>query len=176
MRSKLARLAWAVSENLPLPAGSAVGVVLVLVLDRVRPAPLPGRRAVHRIAGSAALVAGGALNAWALAERRRRTSGAFELERPESVVATGPYAFSRHPMYLGWWLIHLGAGLLRGSAWVAATLPVAVLLEHVGGTLVEERTLRAEFGDEYARYADRVPRYAGLPRPVSGAAARTSAT
>jgi protein-S-isoprenylcysteine O-methyltransferase Ste14 len=174
--STLARRAVAVYENLPLPAGSAVGVVLVLVLQRVRPVPLPGRRAVHRAAGSAALAAGCALNVWALAERRRRTAGEFQLEQPETVVATGPYAFSRHPMYFGWWLIHLGVGLLSGSAWVAATLPVAVLLEHFGGSMAEERALRSQFGDGYARYAERVPRYAGFPRRLSRAAARTSAT
>jgi protein-S-isoprenylcysteine O-methyltransferase Ste14 len=175
MTSTLARRAVAVTENLPLPAGSAVGVVLVLVLQRVRPAPLPGRRAVHRAAGAAALAAGCALNVWALAERRRRTAGEFQLERPETVVATGPYAFSRHPMYFGWWLIHLGVGLLRGSGWVAATLPAAVLLEHFAGSMVEERALRSQFGDAYARYAERVPRYAGLPRRLSRAAAPTSA-
>jgi protein-S-isoprenylcysteine O-methyltransferase Ste14 len=174
--SNLARRARAVYENLPLPAGSAVGVVLVLVLQRVRPVPLPGRRAVHRAAGSAALAAGCALNAWALAERRRRTAGEFQLEQPESIVATGPYAFSRHPMYFGWWLIHLGVGLLRGSGWIAATLPSAVLLEHFGGSMVEERELQHRFGAEYARYAQQVPRYAGLPRRLSRAAARTSAT
>ena len=93
-----------------------------------------------------------------------RKTGAFELERPESLVTTGPYALSRHPMYVGWWLIHLGAGLLRGSGWVAVTLPVAVAAEHFGAGLVEERALRAAFGDEYERYAARVPRYVGLNR------------
>jgi protein-S-isoprenylcysteine O-methyltransferase Ste14 len=176
MTPSITRRARALYENLPLPAGSAVGVVLVLVLDHVRPAPLPGRRAVRRTAGAAALAAGAALNAWALVERRRRTAGEFQLEQPESIVATGPYAFSRHPMYLGWWLIHLGVGLLRGSGWVTATLPPAVLLEHFGGSMVEERELRRRFGAEYARYAERVPRYAGLPRRLSRAAARTSAT
>jgi protein-S-isoprenylcysteine O-methyltransferase Ste14 len=176
MTPSIARRARAVYENLPLPAGSAVGVVLVLVLDHVRPAPLPGRRAVRRTAGAAALAAGSALNAWALVERRRRTAGEFQLEQPESIVATGPYAFSRHPMYFGWWLIHLGVGLLRGSRWIAATLPAAVLVEHFGGSMVEERELRHRFGAEYARYAERVPRYAGLPRRLTPGGARTSAT
>jgi len=161
--ANIAQRAMAIYENLPLPAGSAVGVVAILLLERVRPAPLPGPRALTRAAGAASLVAGCALNVWALVERRRRTSGDFQLEQPESLVTTGPYAFSRHPMYLGWWLIHVGAGMLRGSAWVAATLPVAVLVEHLGGSMVEERELRRRFGDEFARYAERVPRYAGPP-------------
>ena len=66
MKSNLARRALAVYENLPLPAGSAVGVVAVLVLERVRPAPLPGPRAPQLVAGVAAIAAGCALNGWAL--------------------------------------------------------------------------------------------------------------
>ena len=66
-------------------------------------------------------------------------------------------------MYLGWWLIHLGVGVLRGSAWVAVTVPVAVLVEHFGGSVVEERELRRQFGAEYARYAERVPQYVRVP-------------
>jgi len=161
--ANIAQRAMAIYENLPLPAGSAVGVVAILLLERVRPAPLPGPRALTRAAGAASLVAGCALNVWALVERRRRTSGDFQLEQPESLVTTGPYAFSRHPMYLGWWLIHVGAGMLRGSAWVAATLPVAVLVEHLGGSMVEERELRRRFGDEFVRYSERVPRYGRRP-------------
>ena len=163
MMPNVAQRAMAIYQNLPLPAGSAVGVVAVLLLERVRPAPLPGPRALTRAAGAAPLATGCALNVWALVERRRRTSGEFQLEQPESLVTTGPYAFSRHPMYLGWWLIHLGVGVLRGSAWVAATVPVAVLVEHFGGSVVEERELRRQFGGEYARYAERVPRYVRRP-------------
>ncbi|WP_234980734.1 methyltransferase family protein [Agromyces cerinus] len=169
--SNIAQHATAIYQNLPLPAGSAIGIVALLLLDHVRPVPLPGPRAPRRAAGAAALAAGCALNVWALVERRHRTSGEFQLEQPEALVTTGPYAFSRHPMYAGWWLIHLGVGLVRGSAWVAATLPAAVLVEHFGGSVVEERELRRRFGAEYARYGGRVPRYAGRSRRrVTGAA------
>jgi protein-S-isoprenylcysteine O-methyltransferase Ste14 len=148
-----------------------VGIVAVLLLDSVRPVRLPGPRALERAAGAAALTAGCALNVWALIERRRRASGEFHLEQPDSLVTTGPYALSRHPIYAGWWLIHLGVGMLRGSAWVVATLPLAVLVEHFGGSVVEERELRRRFGADYTRYAERVPRYAGRShRRVTGAA------
>lgn len=61
--------------------------------------PFTGRRA------GGLVVAGIGLNVWALAERRRRSAGQFELERPEDLLDTGPYAITRHPMYVGWWLI-----------------------------------------------------------------------
>ena len=75
-------------------------------------------------------------------------------------------------MYVGWWLIHLGVGVMRGSAWVAVTLPAAALVEHFG-VLWEERTLEREFGEEFAEYRERVPRYlarwgrSGAARPTS---------
>ncbi|MFD4422494.1 methyltransferase family protein [Agromyces sp. NPDC058484] len=148
-------------ENLPLPAGQIVGAAAVVVLERIRPAHLRGPRLLLRAGGAVALAAGCALNVWALVERRRRAVGEFQLEHPQSLVTTGPYAFSRHPMYVGWWLIHLGVGVLRRSAWVAATLPAAALVEHLGGVLVEERTLERQFGDDWARYREHVPRYVG---------------
>lgn len=145
-------------ENLPLPPGQAGGIVAIMVLERTRPAPIGGPLILRYAAGVLALGAGCALNGWALVERRRRTSGEFDLEHPQSLVTTGAYAKSRHPMYVGWWFIHLGTGLLRGSAWVAVTMPAALLAEHVG-VLAEERALDREFGDEYARYRENVPRY-----------------
>lgn len=171
MSSSLIRRAAALYENLPLPAGQEVGIVVGIVLDRVRPAPLPGPRGLHRTAGFVAVAAGCALNVWALLERRRRTFGRFELEQPESLVTTGPYALSRNPMYVGWWFIHLGVGVMRGSAWVAATLPAAAFVEHFG-VLAEERALDRAFGDEFAEYRERVPRY--LARWGRSAAARST--
>ncbi len=65
---------------------------------------------------------------------------------------------TRHPMYVGWWFIHLGAGTLSGSAWVLATLPAAVLAEHIG-VLREEAATAAILRQSYADYAGTVPRY-----------------
>ena len=156
-----------VLRNLPLPPGQAVGLVVGVVLDRFHPARLPGTRTVHRTAGAPLMVAGCALVVWALAERRRRTTGGFDLEQPQSLVTTGPYALSRHPMYVGWWLIHLGFGVMRGSAWTLVTLPAAILAEH-RGVRAEERELAETFGPQFVSYADRVPRYVGVFRASAG--------
>ena len=158
MSRNVIRRAAALYQNIPFPEGQAVGIVVGMVLDRVHPAPLPGPRGLRRAVGLVSLAAGCALNVWALVERRRQTTGEFQLEQPESLVTTGPYAMCRHPMYVACWLIHLGVGVMRGSAWVAATLPAAALVEHFG-VLAEERALDREFGAEFAEYRGRVPRY-----------------
>lgn len=144
--------------NVPLPPGQVVGLVGGVLLDRLLGARLPGPRAALRLAGAMAILAGCGLNAWALNERRRREVDGFDLERPAVLVTTGPYAFTRHPMYVGWWFIHGGFGIIRGSPWVLATLPIAVLAERQT-VIAEEHALVQTFGEQYTRYADRVPRY-----------------
>lgn len=158
-------------ENLPLPAGQVAGVGLDFVLERLRPARLPGPRLLHGAAGAVLLIAGCAVNARALAERRRQSNGPFDLEHPQSLVVTGPYAASRHPMYVGWWLIHLGLGVLQGSAWAFVTTPAAALAEH-RGVLAEERTLAEKFGPAFTAYAQQVPRYFPGTSPGGQAGAR----
>lgn len=159
----LARRTKEAYENLPLPLPVVAAIALDLLLARFRPVPLPGSRSLHRMAGTGLVFAGAELNFWALAERRRRTAGRFELERPEDLVTTGPYAFTRHPMYVGWWLIELGAGTIAGSSWVFATIPAQLLLEH-RYVLDEEALLAGVFAQTYPDYAKKVPRYLGLPR------------
>ena len=100
----------------------------------------------------------------ALRVRREAAGGTFDLERPGSLVTTGPYAVTRHPLYLGWWLVHLGLGVFRGSAWVLATLPVAILAEHPL-VLAEEAELARQFGHDFEAYRSRVARYARIGRP-----------
>lgn len=148
-------------DNLPLPLPIVAAISLDLLLHRLRPLPLPGSRSLHRTAGAGLMLAGAGLNFWALGERRRHSTGAFALERPEELVITGPYAITRHPMYVGWWLIQLGAGVFAGSSWVLGTLPAELLVEH-RGVLNEEANVAELFPESYPEYAERVPRYLGV--------------
>lgn len=84
-------------------------------------------------------------------------------DAPRRVVAVGPYRWVRNPIYIGALMIVLG------EAWLFLSLPVLVytvavaLGFHLIVVAYEEPGLRAQFGDEYARYQDRVPRW--IPRP-----------
>jgi protein-S-isoprenylcysteine O-methyltransferase Ste14 len=144
-------------RNVPVPPGQVVGIAVAMALGRLFPVVLPGRRVVHVVAGGALTGAGTALIVWALRERARHARS-FDLERPETLVTTGPYAYSRHPMYVGWWLLHLGVGVLGGSAWVLLSVPAAAVAEHPA-VLAEECRLQGTFGAEADRYAAHVPRY-----------------
>jgi protein-S-isoprenylcysteine O-methyltransferase Ste14 len=82
-------------------------------------------------------------------------------ERGHRVIATGPYAYVRHPMYLGAIFFGLGTPLMLGAL---SGLVVGVLLIVLFGvrSVLEERTLAAGLPG-YAEYADSV-RYRLVPK------------
>ncbi|WP_436495989.1 methyltransferase family protein [Actinokineospora sp. HUAS TT18] len=140
----------AIWERTPLPAEHAVTMIAGLILHaRTRPR-LPAALAP---VGWVGLAAGLGLNVWAV-----RARGEGDIDAPDRLVTAGPYALTRNPMYVGWSLLHLGAGLAARSPWLLAGWPVAAALVH-RAVLREERQLAALFGDEHAGYARRVPRY-----------------
>lgn len=140
-------------SNVPLPEANLIGIAAGYALQQVRPWTLPGPRRLRRFVGWPLLAAGTYLvvRSWAEAWR-------VDLEHPEHLLTSGPYAMSRNPMYVGWALLHLGAGVAGGSAWVVATFPPATLWVH-HGVLDEEHALAARFGDEFGRYRSAVSRY-----------------
>jgi protein-S-isoprenylcysteine O-methyltransferase Ste14 len=80
----------------------------------------------------------------------------------DHLVTDGPYAFCRHPLYLCFLVVVLGAGLYMGSAvsvvyTFALSLPSAVFR-----AMREDERLRERFGEEWVRYAERVGIF--LPR------------
>jgi len=76
-----------------------------------------------------------------------------------SLIAAGPYRFTRNPMYLGATCILLGIGGLTNDAWIDLLAPLALVIVHVVVVRPEERYLRERFGETYDSYAARVRRY-----------------
>ena len=152
---------WRVG-NVPLPEPNLVGIAFGVLLHRLRPLLLPGPRHVHRWVGWALIAVGGHV-----VVRSVLTAASVNLERPTRLVTTGPYAVTRNPMYVGWALLHLGVGAVRGAGWILIALPPAALEVH-REVLAEEQALIEEFGDEFENYRAAVPRYLPLgPIPFS---------
>jgi protein-S-isoprenylcysteine O-methyltransferase Ste14 len=87
-----------------------------------------------------------------------RTAADVELERPNQLVRSGPYAFSRNPMYVAWTLVYVGIALVAGAAWPLLLLPVVLLVPHIV-VVREERSLKRQFGPAYRSYETTVRRY-----------------
>lgn len=81
---------------------------------------------------------------------------------PDRIVTTGPYAWSRNPMYAGHLIFLAGLAVASGSP-----IAVAALVGHVPWFVRrvrrDEERLRARFGAAYDDYAARVPRWAQVP-------------
>jgi len=76
-----------------------------------------------------------------------------------TIVRTGPYRFSRNPIYLAYSLLQLGIAIWMNSLWLLATLGVAVALMHFVVIRREEEYLERRFGVEYLRYKACVRRW-----------------
>ena len=96
--------------------------------------------------------------AWSLANHYEAGGTVPASLLPERLIATGPYKFSRNPMYVsegamlfGWALYFGNLRLLARSAAFVGAVRYAVSRE--------ERTLEARFGDAWQEYTSDVPRW-----------------
>jgi protein-S-isoprenylcysteine O-methyltransferase Ste14 len=76
-----------------------------------------------------------------------------------ALVANGPYAYTRNPMYLGTLLIGLGVTLILFKIWVVAIYLVVYLTIYIYQIKKEEVWLLREFGKEYTDYCLTTPRF-----------------
>lgn len=110
-------------------------------------------------AGWALVAAGLALAVWAaLAFRRARTS-IVPRQRPSALVSTGPYRYSRNPIYLADLVILAGVALILRAPWALLLVPAfqQVLLRQF--ILPEEAVLEQDLGQPYRAYRARVRRW-----------------
>jgi protein-S-isoprenylcysteine O-methyltransferase Ste14 len=78
------------------------------------------------------------------------------------LLVQGPYAFSRNPLYVSAFSIWIGWSLFYGSPTVLfgfLALLAALVLRAVPS---EERRLEAQFGEDYDRYSEAVPRWISI--------------
>src|SRR5262244_1449707 len=75
------------------------------------------------------------------------------------IVRTGPYRFSRNPIYLAFSLLQLGIAIWVNSLWLLATLVGAVVLIHFVVIPKEEQYLERRFGAQYLEYKASVRRW-----------------
>ncbi len=87
------------------------------------------------------------------------------VKKNTELTMTGPYAFTRNPLYLGSMLIAFGFALASRSIWIALALAVLFAVIYVPVIRSEEAFLRSKF-NEFDDYAARVPRL--LPQTHSG--------
>ncbi|HUU35051.1 MAG TPA: isoprenylcysteine carboxylmethyltransferase family protein [Vicinamibacterales bacterium] len=82
-----------------------------------------------------------------------RLWAAGHVEKSREVTSSGPYRYTRHPLYLGSTLIGIGIAVAAGHLWLGLAI-----VAYLGSTLTaamraEEAHLRDKFGPAYDEYA-----------------------
>jgi protein-S-isoprenylcysteine O-methyltransferase Ste14 len=85
----------------------------------------------------------------------------YEAQRRRELATSGPYAYVRHPQYVGFILIMIGFLFQWPTLLTLGMFPILVWM-YVRLAGKEEREVQTEFGDAYDRYAARVPGF--VPR------------
>jgi protein-S-isoprenylcysteine O-methyltransferase Ste14 len=97
------------------------------------------------------LVVGGTV---ALAGELIRIWAAGHLEKGREVTVSGPYRFSRHPLYVGSTLLGAGLAIAASSVVVATLVGLYLAVTLTAAIRTEEAHLTEKFGGAYPRYRE----------------------
>jgi|FaiFalFF_MnMetaG_3_1042247.scaffolds.fasta_scaffold00208_17 protein-S-isoprenylcysteine O-methyltransferase Ste14 len=124
---------------------SAVLTVLFLLYARPTMASVLG--------GAVLALPGLALRAWA----------SRHLQKDRALVTTGPYAYTRNPLYLGSFLLGVAFAFACRNGWLLVCFCVFFVIVYVPTMILEAEHLRALFGAAFEAYERQVPLF--FPRP-----------
>jgi protein-S-isoprenylcysteine O-methyltransferase Ste14 len=108
--------------------------------------------------GVALCLAGLTILAWSLVSFGQSFRVGIDTERPDRLITTGIFAFSRNPIYVAFALILLGQFLIFSSWLLLAYLVAGYWLFH-RQVLREEEFLSRHYGRDFEDYCRRVRRY-----------------
>lgn len=102
-----------------------------------------------------------------------RALASGHVQKNTCLTITGPYAFTRNPLYLGSLVLAAGFAVAARSWWVAVAIVALFTAVYLPVVLAEERFLRERF-PEFAEYERRVPRFVPRWTPAEGRHGRFS--
>ena len=135
-----------------------ITLVLGLLLHWIAPRSITGWDGRSWL-GGALLASGFAISIWGSRVMRRAGTNVNPHKPSTALVATGPFRFSRNPLYVAFNLAFAGLALLVNSMWLLVLLLPAMVTMHFGVIRREERYLEGKFVDAYRAYRIRVRRY-----------------
>lgn len=150
--------------HFPPPLLFVVPFALGLVLHRwhrltiVPAASLPLVRAVE-VAGVVLMLAWAVGTATAFGKFLRARTSILPFRPSSALVTSGPYRFTRNPMYVSMAALYIGGALALNALWPLLLLPVVLVVVDRAVIRREERYLMRAFGAEYDAYRSRVRRW-----------------
>ena len=140
------------------PVIFAAGFAAGLLLQSLLPFHVFSNRPV-RLIGLGLTVVSGLLALWAARTMSRAGTCIDPRRSTVAIVTTGPFRFTRNPLYVSLALLTIGAALHFDIPWALITFIPIVLIVQYGVILREERYLAAKFGSAYLEYKQRTRRW-----------------
>jgi len=141
------------------PLAWGLAILAGLALDGLVPLPFLPAALPAAWLGTAVFVLALALAVWAIVTMTRAGSNVPTNRPTTTIVETGPYRFTRNPIYLGMILGLIGLGVAFDTLWLLIVLVPFVIVIRYGVVAREEAYLDRKFGDGYRVYRSRVRRW-----------------
>lgn len=142
----------------PPPLAYALVVAIGISLDRRWPWPVTAGL-LSRIGGVSCVVGGLALAFASVGLFRRSNTSIVPIRPADALVLSGPYHYTRNPMYVSLALLTIACGLFLATWWPIVLLVPTLAIVQQFVILPEERYLRRRFGADYDAYTRRVRRW-----------------
>jgi protein-S-isoprenylcysteine O-methyltransferase Ste14 len=141
------------------PVALFIGTVAGFGLNWLYPLPFVPLSVPRDWIGVALFLAGIFLAAWSARTFRKAHTNILISQSANTIVTTGPYAFSRNPIYVGMFLGLAGLAIGFNTLWFLAVLVAMAFVIRYGVIAREEIYLEAKFGAHYLDYKARVRRW-----------------
>ena len=142
-----------------LVPGTVAGLVPYAILASPPHLAPPGTEALQ-LAGLVLALLGGTLYLACIRGFARLGRGTpAPIDPPRTLVVSGPYRFTRNPMYIAVHTVILGEAMLFASGRLLVYGLAVLAAFHLFVVLYEEPTLRRLFGPAYETYCAEVPRW-----------------
>ena len=96
---------------------------------------------------------------WSFTTMKKVSTTASPYKKSDKLIVSGPFQYSRNPIYLAMTTMYVGGALIIGSIWVLLMLVPLLILMHWGVIFREEEYLSLQFGDAYSAYKSNVRRW-----------------
>ena len=144
---------------IPPPLAWGLAIVAGLALKWLVPLPFLPADLPTGWLGAIVFVLALALGVWAIVTMTRAGSNVPTNLPTTTIVESGPYRFTRNPIYLGMFLVLTGLAIAFDNLWLLVMLLPFALVIRYGVVAREEAYLERKFGDVYRGYRSRVRRW-----------------
>jgi protein-S-isoprenylcysteine O-methyltransferase Ste14 len=142
------------TRKFPNPRDLCFAIILSFFLKMILPGQIFSVNWLGHIIGWPFVVIGILISLWATS-----AAGEINIASPNRLITTGPYAYSRNPMYVGWTLIFLGAIFIFNALCSFGLLVIVLVYTHFFVIVPEEKFLKKKFGTQFEEYQKNVRRY-----------------